>query len=76
MVCNKCSEFISDRVKVEGNIRFLIRAIDHAVDMVPSVDKLEWLNMLRKHLRSNTRVLDDLIAILEEDCRQCDRWPI
>ena len=76
MVCNKCSEFISDRVKVEGNIRFLIRAIDHAVDMVPSVDKLEWLNMLRKHLRSNTRVLDDLIAILEEDCRQCDRRPI
>ena len=76
MVCGKCTEFVSDRVKVEGNIRFLVRAIDHAVDMAPSDDKLERLDMLRKHLRSNTRVLDDLIVILQEDCRQCDRRPM
>ena len=53
----------------------LFSLVSQAVDMDTSADKIARLAMLRKHLYDNTRVLDDLLAILAHECHHCGRCP-
>ena len=73
MRCTKCIRFIKDKSQVDHNIKDILHYIEVTKSLQESLDKSSKLSMLQKHLKSNTKILEDLILILSVSCPECVR---
>lgn len=71
MSCQVCNQLLDDQIRTEDNIQLILQIIKLTLHQEGSVRRSARLDLLKKHLHTSSKILEDLLLVKSMECQEC-----